>query len=384
VDFSVSDEHAALRRTLRAFFEKEAPNPVIAELDRTEQFPTELYAKLADLGLCGITIDEEYGGSRADEVAVCIVAEEMARAAACLVYAHAPTVTFCAKGIQDFGTEEQKKRYLPEVAAGRLRMALGLSEPDAGSDLTHLSTRAVRDGSDLVVNGQKIFTTGADTADYIFTFVRTNAEASARHALSVVLVPRDAPGVTVRTLRKLSGQATHTCEVFFDDVRVSAEGLIGKEGNGLGIIFDLLDGERILIGANGCGIAQGVLDLALRHATDRHQFERPIASFQAVGHPLADMAMEIEATRLLVFQAAWKKEQGLPCSMDASMAKVLGSQLATRCAAKGMQILGGYSYMVEYGMERYYREAKLTEIVAGTNEIQRNIILRGLQAEQAG
>jgi alkylation response protein AidB-like acyl-CoA dehydrogenase len=379
VDFAIADEHVELRRTLRAFFETEAPNHVIAELDRAEEFPAELYAKMAALGLCGITIDEAYGGSPADEIALCIVGEEMARAGACLVYAHAPTVTFCARGLQEFGTEEQKRRYLPEVAAGRLRFAMGLSEPDAGSDLTGLSTRAVRDGSDFIVSGQKIFTTGADTAEYIFAFVRTNAEASARHGLSVVVIPREAPGVTVRTLRKLSGQATHTCEVFLDEVRVPEEALVGEEGNGVAMIFGLLDGERIQLGANGCGIAQGALDLALRHAVDRHQFDQPIVSFQAVGHPLADMAMEVHAARLMVWHAAWKKGQGLPCSMEASMAKVLGSEAATHCATKGMQVLGGYSYMVEYGMERFYREAKLTEIVGGTNQIQRNIILREMQ-----
>lgn len=379
MDFTISAEHSALRQTLRAFFTKEAPNHLIAELDRAEEFPRELYTKMADLGLCGVTIDEQYGGSAADELAMCIVGEEMARAAGCLVYAYAPTVMFCARGIQQFGSEDQRQRFLPEIASGRLRMAMGLSEPDAGSDLTHLSTRARRDGDDLVIQGQKIFTTGADTADYIFAFVRTDAEASARHGLSVILVPRDAQGLTVRTLRKLSGQATHTCEVFFDDVRVPSDALLGEEGNGVSLIFELLDGERIQLGANGVGIGQGALDLALQHAVDRHQFGHPIADFQSIGHPLADMAMEIEAARLMVWQAAWKKQQGVPCSMEASMAKVLGSQLATKCATQGMQILGGYSYMVESGMERYYREAKLTEIVGGTNEIQRNIILRHLR-----
>jgi alkylation response protein AidB-like acyl-CoA dehydrogenase len=258
---------------------------------------------------------------------------------------------------------------------------MGLSEPDAGSDLTHLATRAERDGGDYVVNGQKIFTTGADTADYIFAFVRTAPDVSSPRALSILLVPRDAPGVTVRTLRKLSGQAVHTCEVFLDDVRVPARNLLGEEGNGLPLIFQLLDGERIALGANGCGIAQGALDLALRHADERHQFGRPVADFQAVGHRLADMAVEVDAARLLVWRAAWRQEQGLPCSMEASMAKIAGTRAATRCAERGMQILGGYSYMVEYGMERYYREAKLTEIVGGTNEIQRNIVLKHLRRQ---
>src|SRR4051794_10771501 len=381
MDFGVSEEHVTLQKTLRTFFQNEAPTHVIAELDRAERFPAELYEKMADLGLCGVTIAEEYGGSPADEISLCIIAEEMARAAACLVYAHTPTVNFCAKGIQDFGSEEQKREYLPRVAAGKLRFAMGLSEPDAGSDLAHLSTRAHRDGDDYIVNGQKIFTTGADTAEFIFAFVRTNVEAEPRGALSVLLVPRDAPGVTVRSLRKLSGQAVHTCEVFFDDVRVPSAALLGEEGRGLDLVFQLLDGERILLGANGCGIAQGALDLALRHATERRQFEQPIVDFQAVGHPLVDMAIEIESARLLVWRAAWKKQSGLPCAMDASMAKIAGTEAATRCANRGMQVLGGYSYMVEYGMERLYREAKLTEIVGGTNQIQRNLVLRHLRQQ---
>jgi alkylation response protein AidB-like acyl-CoA dehydrogenase len=380
MDFAISDEHEALRDMLRRFFEKEAPIHVVAELDRTETFPTELYGKLAELGLCGMTIDEAYGGSPADELSLCIVAEEMARAAGHLIYAFIPTVTFCAKGIQAFGTEEQKKTYLPRVADGSLRIAMGLSEPDAGSDLTHLATRAQRDGDDYVVSGQKIFTTGADSSEFIFTFVRTSRAASARRALSVLMIPSDAPGVTVRSLRKLAGQATHTCEVFLDEVRVPAENLVGEEGEGLPIIFELLDGERILTGSQGCGIAQGALDIALRHANERKQFGRPIADFQAVGHMLADMAMRVEAARLVVWRAAWKKQNGTLTSADASMAKVVGAEAGTRNALDGMQVLGGYSYMVEYGMERYFREAKLNEIAGGTSQIQRNIILKELRS----
>lgn len=379
MDFTITPEQEELQRMLRSFFEKEAPTHVIAELDRDERYPAEIYAKMADLGLCGITIDEQYGGSPADEISICIVAEEMARAGAALVYAFIPTVTFCAKGIQQFGTDEQKKAYLPEVAAGRMRFAMGLSEPDSGSDLGSLATRAVRDGDDFMVNGQKIFTTGADTADFIFAFVRTEIGSIGARGVSVLLVPRETEGVTVVPLRKLAGQGTHTCEVFLDDVRVPGENLVGELHRGAEIIFELLDGERIVVGGQGCGIAQAALDTALRHAVERRQFGQPIADFQAVGHMLADMAMDVEAARLITWRAAWKKENGLPCSMDASMAKVIGSETATRCVNRGMQILGGYSYMVEYGMERLWREVKLNEIAGGTNQIQRNIILRQLR-----
>jgi alkylation response protein AidB-like acyl-CoA dehydrogenase len=379
MDFTLSDEHRQLQSTLRSFFEAEAPTHVISALDRNEEYPREIYAKMADLGLCGITIGEEYGGSPADELAVCIVAEEMGRAGACLVYAFIPTVTFCAKGIQLFGTEDQKREFLPPIAAGQMRFAMALTEPEAGSDLTHLSTRARRDGSDFVVKGQKVFTTGADTADYLFTFVRTDPEAKAHRGLSVLLIPRTAPGVTVRPLPKLAGQATHTCEVFLDDVRVPEDALIGDLNFGARIIFELLDGERIIVGAQSVGIAQGALDFALKYAEERKQFGQAIIDFQAIGHMLADMALGVEAARWITWRAAWKKEQGLPCSIDASMAKVIGSETCTRTVLKGMQILGGYSYTTEYPMERWYRETKLNEIAGGSNQIQRNLILRGLR-----
>lgn len=380
MDFSVSEEHRALRKMLRTFFEAEAPVAVMAEIDRTERYPAEIYAKMADLGLCGVTIPEQYGGSSADEISLCIVAEEVARAGASLAFALLPTITFCAKAIASFGSEAQKQEYLPKIASGEIRFAMGLTEPEAGSDLTHLATRAVQSQDEFIVTGQKVFTTGADTAQYVVVLVRTDATGARRDSLSLLIVPREADGVTVRPLRKLAGQGTHTCEVFLDDVRVPANNVIGAVGGGMAILFELLDGERIVVGAEGCGIAQGAFDAALRHASEREQFGRPIADFQAIGHMLADMAMEIEAARLIVQRAAWKLDNGLPCSADASMAKVIGSETGSRCATRGMQILGGYSYMVEYGMERYYRETKLNEIAGGSNQIQRNIILKQLRA----
>jgi alkylation response protein AidB-like acyl-CoA dehydrogenase len=193
---------------LREFFLKEAPTEEVARYDRDEEFNTELYRKFAGLGMCGLAISEEYGGSAADQISICIVVEEVARATAALAYAWLPTATFCAKGIDRYGTDAQRATYLPAIAAGETRMAMGLTEPEAGSDLTHLSTRATRSGTDFVVNGQKVFTTGADTADHIFAFVRTNPEAKGASGLSVLLIPRDAEGVTVRPLRKLAGQST--------------------------------------------------------------------------------------------------------------------------------------------------------------------------------
>lgn len=378
MDFSISAEHQQLRQTLRAFFEEAAPIDEVARFDRDEEFNSELYRRAAELGLCGLAFGEEYGGSDADQISICIAVEEVARASAALAYAWLPTATFCAKGIARFGTDEQKKEILPQVAAGTVRIAMGLSEPEAGSDLTHLSTRAVRDGGDYIINGQKVFTTGADTADYIFAFVRTDPDATSSKGLSVLLIPKGAEGVTVRPLRKLAGQSTHTCEVFLNDVRVPAGNLVGEPGQGARIIFDLLDAERIYVGAEGTGLGQGALDMALKYAKERVQFGKPIIEHQAVGHMLADMAMDVQTARLITWQAAWRLDQGLDCTLEASMAKVHGSEAGTRCAARGMQILGGYSYMVEYGMERYWRETKLYEIAGGTNQIMRNMIAKQL------
>ncbi|MEV0185360.1 acyl-CoA dehydrogenase family protein [Streptomyces sp. NPDC050625] len=378
MDFEISAEHRQLRTTLREFFEAEAPIEEVARFDRDEEFNSELYRKAAGLGLCGLAFGEEYGGSAADQISICIAVEEVARASAALAYAWLPTATFCAKGIARFGTEEQKKEILPRIADGTVRMAMGLSEPEAGSDLTHLTTRAERDGDDFVINGQKVFTTGADTADHIFAFVRTDPEATASRGLSVLLVPRDSEGLVVRPLRKLAGQATHTCEVFLNDVRVPKENLVGELGRGSAIIFSLMDAERIYVGAEGTGLGQGALDMALKYAQERVQFGKPIIEHQAVAHMLADMAMNVQTARLLTWQAAWRLDRGLDCTMEASMAKVYGSEAGTRCAAHGMQILGGYSYMVEYGMERYWRETKLYEIAGGTNQIMRNMIAKQL------
>jgi alkylation response protein AidB-like acyl-CoA dehydrogenase len=378
MDFRPEDHHVQFRAQLREFFDREAPIDVVARYDRDEEFNRDLYAKIARLGLCGLAFPEEYGGSDADEISICIAVEEVARATAALAYAWLPTATFCGRGLARFGSDEQRKDLLPRIASGDLRMAMGLTEPEAGSDLTHLSTRATADGSDFIVRGQKVFTTGADTAGYLFAFVRTDLSASGPEGLSVLLVPTDAPGVTIHPLRKLAGQATHTCEVFLDDVRVPRRNLVGEPGTGRRIIFELMNGERVYVGAEGTGLGQGALDMALAYAKTRVQFGKPIIEHQAVAHMLADMAIDVQTARLITWDAAWKLDQGLDCTLEASMAKVYGSEAGTRCANRGMQILGGYSYMIEYGMERYWRETKLYEIAGGTNQIMRNVIARRL------
>jgi alkylation response protein AidB-like acyl-CoA dehydrogenase len=384
MDFELRDDQLQLRETLRAFFSKEAPTSEINRLDSAEEFPSAIYAKMAELGLCGITIPEEYGGAPLDQISITVVMEEIARAAGCLMYAFAPTVMFCAVGIAQWGTEEQKRAYLPAIAAGRMRIAMGLSEPDAGSDLSHLRTSAREDGDHYIVKGQKIWTTGADTADLIMTFVRTDPNQTRHRGLSILLIDRRSAGVTTRPIPKLSGQATHTCEVFFDSVRVPKANLLGKLGEGAQVIFGLLDEERIYVAAQSCGIAQGAFDIALRYAKERRQFGVEIIEHQAVGHMLADMAMDIHAARLVTWHAAWRLETNKSCSKEASMAKVVASENATRCISRAMQVLGGYSYSKEFALERYWRETKLYEIAGGTNQIQRNIITKQLRREDGG
>ncbi len=376
-------EQTQIRQTLRQFFEANAPVSVIARLDATETYPAEILDGMAGLGLWGIAVPDEFGGSLADPVTRCVIIEEIQRAGACLGYAFIPTALFCCEAIDRFGSDALRSELLPALGSGRWRAAMGLSEPDAGSDLMSLATRGTIEDDEIVVRGQKTFTTGADAADAILTLVRTDPSAPARSGLTFVLVPTDAAGLEVTPLRKLAGQGTHTCEVFFDDVRVSRDRVVGEIGSGASIVFELLDADRIYTAAQSLGIAQGAFDLARHYACERHQFGRAIIRHQAVGHMLADMEIAIDAARLLTYRAATLLDKGTRCTREASMAKIAASEAGSMCATNGMQILGGYSYMVEYGMERYYREAKIQEIFAGTNQILRNVLARELSGETA-
>ncbi|GAA4728207.1 acyl-CoA dehydrogenase [Nocardioides endophyticus] len=377
MDFELTGEQLQFRKVLRSFFEQHASIEEMARLEEAHEFPSTIYSQMAEIGLTGLVIPEEYGGNPADSVTLCLAVEEISRAGATLLMAWIPTVT-CSRIILDHGTDDQRLRILPGVVAGTTRMAVTLTEPEAGSDLTHLKTSARRDGDEWVINGQKVFITGADTADYLVTLVRTADRSEPGRGLTMVLVPRKAAGVSTQPLRKLAGQGTHTCEVFFDEVRVPASETIGEVGDGLRVMFQLLDHERITCAAQSVGVAAGALDLALTYARERRQFDVPIIEHQSIAHLIADMAIDVEMARLFTWRAAWRLDQGLPASLDASMAKVAASEASTRIVSNGMQVLGGYSYMVEYGMERYWRETKLNEIVAGTNQIQRSMIARQL------
>lgn len=378
MDFELDEHHTDLRQTLRQFFLREAPTERVTEWDKEEQYPAELLDKLARLGLFGLCVSPENGGTGADSISVAIACEEMQRAGGCIASAVTPTATYCAPAIERYGSDEQRRNLLPKVAAGGLRMAIGLSEPDTGSDLSRLQTRARQvAGGDFLVTGQKIWVTGADRAEYILGLVRTG-DAGGYEGLSLLLLPCADPHLVTRKIPKLASQGTPSCEVYLDELRVPGDHLVGDLHQGGRLALALLDDERVFAAAQSVGMAQGAFDVAHAYAYQRVQFGKPIAQHQAIGHLLADMATDVEMARWMAYRAAWKRDAGLPYTLDASMAKLACSQIATATANRGMQIMGSYSYSTAYPMERYFRETKLFEIAGGTSQMLRNVIVKRL------
>jgi alkylation response protein AidB-like acyl-CoA dehydrogenase len=334
---------------------------------------------MVETGLLGLPFPEEYGGVGGTVMDFVIAAEELAYGseAACGIFLG--PVFFAGEQIYLNGSEEQKKKYLPQIAKGKLRGAFALSEPDAGSDASAITTSAVRDGDDYVINGQKTMISGADIADMIMTCTKTDKECRRYEGISIFMVPGKVEGLTVRKMKKLGNNILSTCEIFFDNVRVPKENLLGgPEGLNQGWLqmINNLDVERIMIAALYTAIAQRAYDDALAYAKERKQFGRPISQYQMIQQLLADMLVEIRASRLLTYHAAWLKEQGEFCSVEASVAKIHATEAARKVTIDGMQVLGGYGYMMEYDMQRYVRNALLGTIGGGTNQIQRLIIAK--------
>jgi len=372
--------HASLRSTLRSYLDANAPGPVVNELDREGTYPEAIIAGLADLGIFGLSIPAEYGGVDADPVSVAIACEELQRAGLSLLSAVAPTITYCAPAILRSGSDELRRDLLPRIATGDVRMAIGLTEPDAGSDLSAVAMTARPVDGGFVVNGTKVWCTGAARADYVVALARTDPDATGYKGLSVLLVPtKTTPDrVTIRKIPKLAGGATASCEVFVDDLFVEEHLLIGQLHHGRDVIFAALDSERLYVAAQCVGVAQGAYDAALAYAQERRQFGRPIIEHQAVAHKLADMAARVVTARLLTYTLASKVASGEPYGLEAALAKVSASEAAAAVVDDGMAILGAYSYSTEYPMERLYREIKLLEIAGGTNQILRNVIAKRL------
>src|SRR2546423_7696313 len=365
VNFDLSPEHELLRDTVRRFA-LERVAPVGEELDREKRFPYELVAELADLGLMGMTIPEQYGGAGTDTLAYAIAVEELTRVDSSVAITMAAHHSLGTLPIYNFGSEEQKQQWLPDLAAGKKLAAFGLTEPDAGSDAGATRTRAeLRDGS-WVVNGSKIFITNAGTD---ITACVTITAVTGDGEISNLIVPNGTPGYGISApMHKLGWRASDTRELSFRDCAVPEGNLLGPRGEGFKQFLEILDGGRISVAAMGVGLAQGAYDLAFAYAQERQQFGRPIGRFQAIQFRLADMATEIEAGRALVYRAAWLKDQGRPFAKEAAMAKLYTGELSHRVANWALQIHGGYGYMDESAISRLYRDQKILQIGAGAEE----------------
>jgi alkylation response protein AidB-like acyl-CoA dehydrogenase len=375
VDFDLSSEQELIRDTVRTFA-RERVEPVAAELDRSGRFPYELVDELAGLGLMGIPVPEEYGGAGGDTVSYALAIEELARIDSSVAITVAAHTSLGIMPILLFGTEEQKRGWLPDLAAGRRLAAFGLTEPDAGSDAGATRTTAeLRDGS-WVVNGSKLFITNAGTD---ITWGVTITARTAADEISNLVVENGTPGYELsEPIGKMGWKASDTRALSFADCAVPEENLLGERGKGFTQFLEILDGGRISVAAMGLGLAQGAYDLALAYAQERHQFGKPIGRFQAVAFKLADMAVEIEAGRRLVHQAAWLKDRARPFALEAAMAKLYTGELSNRVVNAALQIHGGYGYTDELPISRLYRDQKILEIGEGTNEVQRLVIARHL------
>jgi len=377
MDFDLSSEHALVQSTVREFA-RDRVGPVAGELDRTKAFPYEIVAELGALGLMGIPFPEEYGGAGADTLAYALAVEELARVDSSVAITVCAHISLGTQPIYMFGTEAQKQEWLPQLCSGKRLAAFGLTEPDAGSDAGNTKTRARLEGSEWVIDGAKQFITNAGTE---ISGVVSITARTGEHEISNLIVPNGTPGYEQEEpYRKMGWHASDTRGLRFSDCRVPADNLLGERGAGLRQFLGVLDGGRIGVAAMGVGLAQGALDLALAYARERHAFGQPISRFQAIQGKLADMSCEIEAARLLVYRAAREKDLGRDFGLVAAQAKLKTGRLAVRCAEEAVQIHGGYGYIEEYPICRFYRDAKILTIGEGTDEIQQMVIARALGA----
>jgi len=375
LNFELGPEHELVRSTVREFATQRVA-PVAEELDREARFPYELVSELAELGLMGMTISEEYGGAGADTLSYAIAIEELTRVDSSVAITVAAHHSLGTLPIYYYGNEEQKRAWLPDLASGNKLAAFGLTEPGAGSDAGASRTTAeLRDGQ-WIVNGSKIFITNAGTN---ITACVTITARTGDDEISNIIVPNGTAGYEIsKPMKKLGWHASDTRELSFEDCAVPEENLLGPRGKGFHQFLEILDGGRISVAAMGVGLAQGAYDLALAYAKERHQFGRPIASFQAMQFRLADMATEIEAGRALLYRAAWLKDQKADFALASAQAKLYTGEMSNRVVNSALQIHGGYGYMDEYAISRFYRDQKILEIGEGTNEVQRMVIARHL------
>lgn len=380
MDFRFSDEQEMMRRMVRDFAQKEIA-PLVPVMEETEEFPREVVKKMGEIGLMGIPIPEEWGGAGADFPSYILAIHEISKVSATVGVILSVHTSVGTNPILYFGTDAQKQKYVTQLAAGKMLGAFALTEPHAGSDASHIRTSAVREGGEYVLNGSKVFITNGGEADVYIAFAVTDP-SKGTHGISAFIVDKDTPGLSVGKKEKKMGlYGSSTTELIFENARVPAENLLGQEGDGFTIAMANLDVGRIGIAAQALGIAEAALDYATAYAKERKQFGQPIIKQQAIAFKLADMATMAEAARLLVYRAAYLRSQGLPCGMEASMAKKFASDTAMKIATEAVQVFGGYGYTREYPVERLFRDAKVTQIYEGTNEIQHIVIAKHLLSE---
>jgi len=376
-DIYLTEEHNMIRKTVHDFAEREI-RPVARELDEKEEFSIELTRKMGEIGLFGLRTPQEYGGLDMDTLAYVIAVEELSRVDSSQAATIAAHTSLGIGPIMNYGTTEQKEKYLPMLSTGEALWAFGLTEPDAGSDSRNTKTYARLEDDHWIINGSKIFiTNGSASISKGATVQTVTGEINGQKEFSTILVDADTPGFVRNTMHgKLMWRASDTSEMFFDDCKVPASNLLGKRGEGSKIMLNTLDSGRLAIGAMGLGLAQGAFEMALKYAKERKQFGKPIAHFQITAFKLADMAMKIELARNLLYKGAWLKSANKPFAKEAAMAKLYCSEIAREIADEGVQIHGGYGLMKEYDIERFYRDQRLLQIGEGTSEIQRLVISR--------
>ncbi len=377
MEFALNKEQEMIRKTAREFAENEI-GPIAAEIDETTEFPKDTVKKLGELGFMGMTVPKEYGGAGMDDVSYAIAVEEISRVCASHGVTMSVNNSLVCWPLQKYGTEEQKQKYLIPLANGEKLGCFGLTEPNAGTDAGSQTTVARKEGDKYIINGSKVFITNASQSQTAIIFAMTDKSKGTR-GISTFVVDTDTPGFSIGTIEQKMGiRGSVQAELVFENMEIPQENLLGKEGRGFGLAMATLDGGRIGIASQALGIAQAAYEESVKYAKEREQFGKPIAKFQAIQWFIADMATEIDAARLMVYKAAFDKWQGKPYTVSAAMAKFFASDIAMNATRNAIQIHGGYGYTKEYPVERFYRDAKITEIYEGTTEVQKMVIAGNL------
>ncbi len=376
MNLTFTEEQEMMRKMVRDFAQTEIA-PFVEKMEKGE-FPRPILRKMGELGLMGIPVPEKYGGAEMDFTSYIIAINELSRVSATVGVILSVHTSVGTNPILYFGTEEQKQKYVPKLASGEFLGAFCLTEPSAGSDAASLKSRAVRDGDHYIINGSKVFITNGGEADIYIVFAKTNPDLRSK-GVSAFIVEKNTPGLIIgKDEKKMGLHGSRTVQLTFEDMRVPAENLLGQEGEGFKIAMANLDVGRIGIAAQALGIAEAALSAATEYAKSRHQFGKPIAAQQGIGFKLADMATSVEAAKLLVYRAADLRSRGVKCGLEASMAKLFATRTAVEVTTEAIQVFGGYGYTEDYPVERYFRDAKVTEIYEGTSEIQRIVISKHL------